>query len=246
MVSSAWSHGTSRSATSTVPCTEGSITTLRPVISENVRSTARRSTPWKSRLIGCPVNCLSCPGSVRRRAANGLGGRGGRRRWRGWLELSGRGRRHDRLRPGRGRGRGRRRRQLRHGRRGWLGGRRGHGRRGFRCRRRRRWSLGVFGDGHGLVGDRLGSAAPARCPGRAPARCRAAPRCTARDASGPGPRASRAARRCWSPHARERDCRNRPRSPRARRHGPRGSPRPPGAEGRALPRPRAARGDHSP
>ena len=27
---------------------------LRPLISENVRSTARRSAPWKSRLTGCP------------------------------------------------------------------------------------------------------------------------------------------------------------------------------------------------
>src|SRR3954468_24640879 len=34
------------------------MTTLRPLISANVRSTARRSAPWKSRLIGCPVYCL--------------------------------------------------------------------------------------------------------------------------------------------------------------------------------------------
>jgi hypothetical protein len=57
MMSSAWSHGTSRSATSTVPCTAGSMTMFKPLISANVRSTARRSAPWKSRLIGWPVNC---------------------------------------------------------------------------------------------------------------------------------------------------------------------------------------------
>ncbi len=56
MISSAWSQGTSRSATSTVPCTFGSITMLRPLISAKLRSTARRSAPWKSRLIGFPVN----------------------------------------------------------------------------------------------------------------------------------------------------------------------------------------------
>jgi hypothetical protein len=27
-----------------------------PLISAKVRSTARRSAPWKSRLIGCPLN----------------------------------------------------------------------------------------------------------------------------------------------------------------------------------------------
>ena len=33
----------------------GSITRLSPLISEKVRSTARRSAPWKSRLTGLPV-----------------------------------------------------------------------------------------------------------------------------------------------------------------------------------------------
>jgi hypothetical protein len=33
----------------------GSITTLRPLISANVRRTARRSAPWKSSDTGCPV-----------------------------------------------------------------------------------------------------------------------------------------------------------------------------------------------
>src|SRR5262245_20093744 len=31
------------------------MTTLRPLISANVRRTARRSAPWKSRFTGCPV-----------------------------------------------------------------------------------------------------------------------------------------------------------------------------------------------
>ena len=55
-MSSAWSHGTSRSDTSTLPVMVGSITTLRPLISAKVRSTARRSAPWKSSDTGCPVN----------------------------------------------------------------------------------------------------------------------------------------------------------------------------------------------
>ena len=79
MMSSAWSHGTSRSATSTVPCTAGSMTMFRPLISANVRSTARRSAPWKSRLTGCPVKlplALSrtarLPSDGRRRLARAL------------------------------------------------------------------------------------------------------------------------------------------------------------------------------
>ena len=55
-MSSAWSHGTSRRVTSTLPVMVGSITTLRPLISAKVRSTARRSAPWKSSETGCPVN----------------------------------------------------------------------------------------------------------------------------------------------------------------------------------------------
>ena len=38
---------------------------LSPLISENVRSTARRSAPWKSRLTGLPVNRRSCRGQRR-------------------------------------------------------------------------------------------------------------------------------------------------------------------------------------
>src|SRR5579864_9287802 len=39
------------------------MTMLRPLISEKVRSTARRSAPWKSRLTGWPVNLrLGAPG----------------------------------------------------------------------------------------------------------------------------------------------------------------------------------------
>ena len=49
---------------STVPCTSGSMTMFRPLISANVRSTDRRSTPWKSMLIGWPVYFLSCPDEI--------------------------------------------------------------------------------------------------------------------------------------------------------------------------------------
>src|SRR4029079_4877312 len=35
------------------------MTMLRPLISAKVRSTARRSAPWKSRLIGWPVYCFA-------------------------------------------------------------------------------------------------------------------------------------------------------------------------------------------
>src|SRR3954468_23417108 len=54
------------------------MTTLRPLISANVRSTARRSAPWKSRLIGCPVYCLpGRPGwSMVVVAGGGVGGCG--------------------------------------------------------------------------------------------------------------------------------------------------------------------------
>ena len=55
MMSSAWSHGTSRSATSTVPFTAGSMTMFRPLISAKTRRTARRSACWKSRLTGLPL-----------------------------------------------------------------------------------------------------------------------------------------------------------------------------------------------
>ena len=61
MMAIAWSHGTSRSATSTVPLTVGSITMFSPLISANVRSTARRSAPCRSRLSGVPVYWVGVP-----------------------------------------------------------------------------------------------------------------------------------------------------------------------------------------
>ena len=63
---------------------------FRPLISANVRSTARRSAPWKSRLTGCPVNWrspLRCGADrLRRRRRLRRGGAGERgdcrrRRW---------------------------------------------------------------------------------------------------------------------------------------------------------------------
>jgi len=57
------------------------MTMLRPLISAKVRSTARRSAPWKSRLIGWPVKLPSAAGVlelVGRRLTDG----GELRRWR--------------------------------------------------------------------------------------------------------------------------------------------------------------------
>src|SRR3954471_22137788 len=53
---------------------------LSPLISEKVRSTARRSAPWKSRLTGFPVNRRSLP---RGTPGSGGGGGGGGGRGRG-------------------------------------------------------------------------------------------------------------------------------------------------------------------
>ena len=49
---------------------------LRPLISEKLRSTARRSAPWKSSVTGSPVKRCGCPGAGWAGIAGGAGAGG--------------------------------------------------------------------------------------------------------------------------------------------------------------------------